>query len=846
MNKKNWLALIFAATMAFSVGCGETANATNSNSSTSTGEQPVEKDSSYEVWSTYNTMRVVQDPSLNSNYEMAGAKITAAMAKNELESAQLFITTKDMSFEYYNLIATDLTNEKGDVLPAEQADIYAQHYVNITQHSPATNLEAYPLGYMPDGLIPMDLSVKYGENIVKENCNQGITIDFIAYKDTPAGTYTGNYILILDDEEIEIPVEVTVWDFALPEDSTCNSSVIIYENSIRYGEMNNTADIQDLYKNYYDQLLRYKLNGMWVPYALVSPEALVNSVLEYWDHPNFQTYGMPHQSFISKGWNGWTLGAEEYYRQTMMGLAYASTEDMILFDKMYFWPVDEPDGGINGNLNALQEWDAKIQNLKATVEKDLIEEGFFNDKTPEFKEKLLYSLRNIQHVCTTYWENTDDWYLEGMDITFCPVISTWEDYFEELSMKQDAEEKNNEVWYYTCVTPQTPYPTHFIDDYLITIREMKWMQMYYGFDAYLYWAASQAIRENQGTFLEQKINPYETALRFMVGNIPNGDGYLLLAGARYEQDTPIATQRLLAYREGQDDLDMMHYLDSIYEEYNSYYGLQEGTLSFNTVLGGLYDRIFCRSISYRSDSVLDETRGIIANTILSALNEDDKFAYTINYTGNYANYTFYTANGYGISVGGNELTGKASGSGKVYTYSVDLTKDTVLSSVAVTSADSTRTVVLYDDAGTKAIEVVGDNGLNYAVSEGSTAVVGEKEVTFTIKSKMGRTPVETMRFVPQLSFALNQDLRTIELDLENTEDETVVMTLVLIGEDGSNCTADISLTANTKYTVEMLNQLADGVKIASVQIRFVNGELEGEKINLIADRTIKLSGIRIK
>jgi hypothetical protein len=844
MNKKNWLALLFATTMAFSVGCGETA-ATSNSSGTSTGEQPVVKNPSYEVWSTYNTMRVVQNPELNGNYEMADAKITAKMAKNELESAQLFITTNDMSFEYFELIAADLTNENGDVLPADQIDVYAQHYVNITQHSPATNIEEYPLGYMPDGLIPMDLSVKYGENIVKENCNQGITVDFISHKDTPAGTYTGNFTLLLDDEEMEIPVELTVWDFALPEDSTCNSCIIIYEDSIRYGEMN-TKDDQELYKNYYDVLLRYKLNGMWVPYALKSPEALVNSVLEYWDHPNFQTYGMPHQSFISKAWNGWTKGAEEYYRQAMMKLAYASTEDKILFDKMYFWPVDEPDGGVNGNLGALQEWDAKIQALKKRVEEDLIKEGFFDDKTPEFKEKLLYSLRNIQHVCTTYWKNTDEWYEEGMDITFCPEIHFWERYSEELSMKQDAAEKNNQSWYYTCVSPKTPYPTQFIDDFLITGREMKWMQKYYDLDAWLYWAASQSRRENQGTFLENCVNPYETALRFMVGNIPNGDGYLLLAGARYEQEYPIATQRLLAYREGQDDLDMMNYLEDIYAEYNTYYGLPKETLTFNTVHAGLFDRIFCRSISYRSDSVLDETREIIANTILSALNEEDKFAYTIDYAGNTATYKFYAANGFDIKVGDSVLSGVASGSGKVFTYTVDLTKDSLLSSVVVSSANSSRTITLYDDAGTKAIEVVGDNAITFGVTQGSTVAKGNEEVTFTIKSKGGNSAVEAMRFVPKVSFSLKEEVRTIELDLENTEDETVMMTLVIIGEDGSSCTADIALTANAKHTVEVLNRLADGVKVASIEIRFVNGELNGDEVTLLADRTIKLSGIRIK
>jgi hypothetical protein len=39
-----------------------------SSSNSSTEEKPEEKNPTYEVWSTYNTMRVVQNPELNGNY----------------------------------------------------------------------------------------------------------------------------------------------------------------------------------------------------------------------------------------------------------------------------------------------------------------------------------------------------------------------------------------------------------------------------------------------------------------------------------------------------------------------------------------------------------------------------------------------------------------------------------------------------------------------------------------------------------------------------------------------------------------------------------------------------------
>lgn len=834
MQKKRWLGVIALLSIAFTTGCkGFSPDSGNSSN------QIEVKDPSYEIWSTYNTMRVVQDPELNGNYEKQDAKITAQMAKNELESAQLFITTNDMSFEYFELKAANLENENGDVLPADQVDIYVQHYVNITERSPGTNLEEYPLGYMPDGLIPMELSIGYKENSIGENCNQGITIDFIATKDTPAGTYRGDFVLALDDEEINIPVELTVWDFALPEDSTCKSCVFIYEKGIKDGEMT-TVDIDELYKNYYDVLLRYKMNALWVPYAMAGVDAFVDSVLEYWDHPNFQTYGMPHYTFL--GTHGITISPYDYYKQVMIALAHASTEDKILYDKLYFHCVDEP-GSANGTWANLVYWDGEIKRMKQEVKDELLAEGFFNDKTEEFKEKFLYSLENIQHVSTTTYGGVGSLLPEDHDVTFCTVPSAWEKYSEELRNKEHADKNNNEMWYYCCVSPTTPYPTQFIDDFLITTREMKWMQKYYEHDAFLYWSASSASFLNAKDYVSQNINPYETAHRFEIGNIPNGDGYLLLAGARYDSEYPMATQRLLLLREGQDDLDMINYLDSIYAGYNDYYGLPAETISFNSVHHGLFDRMFCRSISYRSDSILDENREIVAQTILTALSADDKFVYTIDYEGNYATYKFYAANGFGISVNGEALNGATSGSGNVYTYKLDLTKDTLLSSIDVTSSNSSRTVKLYDDAGTKAVDIM---NVATTVTEGSTVTKEAGCIKLDIRSKAANSPVEMMRFSPKASMDVSGDFRTIELDLVNNKDAYVSITLILIGENGNTYQADISLTGNVSCTVEMLNRLPDGEKVKSIELRFLNGTLNGDDVILEADRSVSISGIRLK
>ena len=75
-----------------------------------------------------------------------------------------------------------------------------------------------------------------------------------------------------------------------------------------------------------------------------------------------------------------------------------------------------------------------------------------------------------------------------------------------------------------------------------------------------------------------------------------------------------------------------------------------------------------------------------------------------------------------------------------------------------------------------------------------------------------------------------------------------MMFLNFIAEDGTVAMSlnDISIAGNTKYTVELLNQLPNGTKVKAIEITFTNAELKGETAELLEDRQIILSGVRVK
>ena len=197
MKKRKWikgLALLLSSVCVGTMCACNPASGSSSDSSSQEEAKPLS------VWSTYNTMKVMQDSAMNGNYHVQTAKIAAEMAKNELESAQLFVTAGSKDISSFELIANNLVNENGDVFLAENIDIYAQKYIEVKEKTVGNELKEYPVGWYPDAIVPMDLYKAAGENSIKANCNQGFTIDFIATAHTPAGTYSGSFYLVLDGE----------------------------------------------------------------------------------------------------------------------------------------------------------------------------------------------------------------------------------------------------------------------------------------------------------------------------------------------------------------------------------------------------------------------------------------------------------------------------------------------------------------------------------------------------------------------------------------------------------------------------------------------------------------------
>ena len=815
-------------------------------------------DSNYEVWTTYNTMKVIRDVEIdgvnyNDNYVKMEKAINVKMAKAESEMGSLYVTTGEQGIDSFNLVVDELTNENGDTFPVENMEVYAQKYIEISWRSRNNTYEAYPVGsYSPDAIVEMDLYREAGEDKIAPNSNQGFTVDFKTTANTPAGVYEGVFYLVLDDEYIDIPVSVTVWDYAIPAKSTSTSCVLIYEDSIMQGEQTSVAsEVAEWYRIYFETALEYRVNPYMVPESTKGPALFVENVLEYYDHPNFTSFGLPHQSFLGKhnseyyDESKYFTGSDAEAKQSRYGNCMEYWFDCLYllgreaketgdnyFEIAYIYPIDEPND--DEAIAIAIEWMKDLKTLKNDVAEKLVADGVFDANNP-----ILDSIRDVDIVCTALGDEPQ---LAEFDIVYVPEPYEIEDYSIQTSIEKHAENNDNPIWYYTQIDKIGDGPNLFIDDYGVAGRMQGWLEQYYNIDGWLYWEFNQYLKKIAFQHGYGVVNPYEDMSRDN-GSATGcaGGGYFVYPASRYGADEPIKTLRLLTFRDGQEDKEALRYLEGLYHEFANYYGVDESTFDVNNVFKGVYDKLFCRSAVYRDDAMFDVCREVLKDAIIEAQSGESKFVYNMEYTGKMATYTFYTAPGYQVKVNGQVVASTVSGQGLKHTYTMDASVQDVLSSIELVKDNQITKVDLYEVSTEKAVDMTA-NTFGVLVTAGSSVTKTATGYDFTIVSK-----ASDRLFIPKITFTgLPKTFKVIELDLENNTDEATMMKLRIVYTDGMSETKDIGLTANTAKMIEVLSRNGEGKKIQSVEIRFENTvTINGIKVPIGA-RSISVKGMRVR
>lgn len=551
MRRKNLCLLLSGMGALLLAGCGGGDKPTSSApASFSSLEGSSTVSAQAKIWSAYNTENLMQD---NAYSLERNATLSFDGIKGEKESAQLMITANE-KISSFSFLMGKLSDGKGHSLLAKYFDIYAEWYV---ANDVSNESDAY-LGNYPDALIPMSAYIAKKQNFIAKGMNQGIWVVANIPADAVAGSYTGTGTLTLDGTTYDIPLSMQIRAVSMPEEVHAQSAFLIWYNQIGKGEgEDNVTDAMK--KAYFNTLVDHRLMPDRLPNDDGSDSWLEDYVDLVASNPAVNSYRLNVPNNKTDATSVTTLLTKMIERNIYLREHGDSTTD--LFKKAYFYVNDEPTGETYADV---RNNDLIFTNAKKTLAPKLA-------AYPDLQKSLL-SIKNI--VTAPYNESLVGSDSVGGVQTWCPQFSEFNSaalrstYASRQVKSNTGRAYGENVWWYGCITPASPFPSYHTDANLINSRLLSWMQYDYGVEGNLYWDVCYYQKyQSSGQTVDRDVwtdaNSYEDCC---------GDGQLLYPGSTYGLTKPISTLRLESIRESNEDYEYFYLFDQYVQSYNAAQG----------------------------------------------------------------------------------------------------------------------------------------------------------------------------------------------------------------------------------------------------------------------------------
>lgn len=549
------------------------------------------------IWSAPNTQKILR----SHEYTQRGEGIyKVSVFREETEAGQLIFTpSADVSSFTFEI--RDLKSDTGAVLPKACFEVFHQKYIEVKQSTYTLNSE---LGWYPDALLPVEAAVRAGENRIAAGDNQGLWIEVTPPDGLPADIYRGTFTLTADGVVYDIPAEVTVYDFTLPEESHTKSFFNVDQywtyGAMVAGELDSSIEMYDAYVQ---ALMKYRLNVGLLPGGK-DMDGYVTRLIEYYKNPRFTNFGLPLTYAYDADIEGTGIDTAELER-VLTALADASVaNDFNLLKAACVYNVQIDEAVIRGNEVMAEKW---LWKMNAFLD-DLADRtaARLSGKDAALVQEIADSIRYLPLLLV-------DEYSDKITAP-CQYVPKINQYNTETSRAKYAH--NEEKWWYTCNVPRNPYPTYHLDDVLISSRILSWMQYDYDVTGNLYWSTTI-----YGDHITQKPtgNFYEDAMRLYGADGTNGEGFLFYPGKPYGIYGPVASIRLASIRDGLEEFELLYALEALYGDAAEKYGYE---MNFDAVADRLFDRLYYGTIVNTSTAVFAGVREDLAGLLIAAATEN--------------------------------------------------------------------------------------------------------------------------------------------------------------------------------------------------------------------------------
>ncbi len=818
MKKRIIPALILASSAFALLGCNNEQHPSSSSSSSNSSESSSANNNHIEeCFGALSTVKVSQNADHAVYYDKLDPKIDVKMMKNESEAGQI-VFKFDKDIASFDVEVADLEDNYGNKISKDDVTVYMQRYLELDKDF--DTVSDFPTGTMvPDFLLPVPYAVSSKENTVKKGDYQGFMVDIKANDDTSAGTYTGVIKFTFDGLVKEIPITATVYDFAYEGTREMQSSFLLYRGALVGGEYNAS---DETVQNYVDMLTDYKVNTLVVEKPDVfdndrMKEYVANQVRMIKENPNYSSIPLPIVSIDAnfKLINIPTSSSASMDNNTrtiwmmyefIKDLVEVSTDEVNYLDYAYFYltSFDEMDmytdeGGPKERGLKFFGKDGTLDQLLDSIIDKLDSLNAFSHFSSANKAIMKKSIKNINRVnpLTTF----DEEIVEGLNQTSCPYLSQLEnsDYYGRYDYTRD-DNANGKLWTYTCVGPKAPYPTFHLGDYNLGSRTTGWTLKRRNVNGYLYYAVNIVDEQNNATD-GGFVNPYTSATR---NGVCPGDGFLVYPGGKYGSDKPFPSNRLLVFRDGMDDYDLLSVYERALSKASKTYGVD---FSYESMMNEVYDTVITNSLYINDDAAVIKAREEVASRITSLLSDDSLL--TSSYAeGNKTVTEIYTENK-ALTIDGTEVNESEfvkAGKGYKYVLKTDINAEKDIEIVSLTSS------LAYKISAKGHINDF-SSASGILTSENSTLAVNDNALSSTMKSVDKGSDNASKRYTLYVDMPCS-DLAgstSVDFSIKNDSDVAYSLTVSLDGLVSKySSSRNIYLYPNQEETTYHFNFALDG------------------------------------
>ncbi len=483
-----------------------------------------------------------------------GSAARLSAARNDFEAVQI-VVRPSKPLAGLRAKAGALAGPHDSRIRPENVQILRVYYHFVDHPTDRTGVR----DWWPDALPPLDAPVD-----VEAGANQPLWVLVHVPDDAAAGDYSGEIRLEAEGWSATVPIELHVWDFALPKRNHIDTAFGLSPGNVfRYHQLKTDEDRRRVVDMYLKMFSEHRMS----PYDLTPLDPIGVRFLPKADPPRAELDFTRFDRAMARAIDEFHFTS---FRLPIRGMGGGT-----------FHARHEPE--IEGFGEATPEYQAMFSSYVKQLEAHFREKGWlempyiywFDEPAPkdyEFVRNGFERLKKYAPGLRTMLTEQPEEALAGPVDIWCPVSPN---YDHEAAEKRRAE--GDVFWWYVCCGPKAPYCTLFIDHPATELRVWLWQTWQRRIVGNLVWQATYWT--SSAAYPDEPQNPYEDPMGYVSGySTPkgvkrfwgNGDGRFVypplsaaapgISGPDPVIEPPVSSIRWEMLREGIEDYECLYLL----------------------------------------------------------------------------------------------------------------------------------------------------------------------------------------------------------------------------------------------------------------------------------------------